>query len=190
MNRALAPFTPDRPTRLGRSNSLIDRRSLPVVLLLAAILTLSPSLTPEAGATGCYFVSGTVRIRGGVARTVTVVNPEAYSGIAVANVNSGQNVGNVVQTGDLAGSTGADKIQGPTKMAVSNYFGRIDALRGYSGNGPTSLRRVPIPSTVASTMSPGCRYVLEAEPTPAAVPVAITSPGSSVVRCEKKDTIS
>src|SRR4051794_24239089 len=52
----------------------------------------------------------------------------------------------------------------------------------------TGFEIVPIPSIVASTRSPGLRYVPEAEPTPLGVPVEITSPGSRVTKLDRKET--
>ena len=89
MDRTRTLFTPDRLTRLAGAHSLLGRRPLAAVLLLATALTFSPSLTPDADATGCYLVSGRVRINGGVARTRTVIDPEANGGVALSNAVGG-----------------------------------------------------------------------------------------------------
>ena len=58
---------------------------------------------------------------------------------------------------------------------------RPDTRRFSNRRLTTGFFSVPTPSTVTSTVSPGCNG-----PTPAGVPVAIRSPGSSVITCEMK----
>src|SRR5579871_711779 len=52
----------------------------------------------------------------------------------------------------------------------------------------TGLRRVPIPSIVASIASPDFRNVRVLAPTPCGVPVEMMSPGSSVTKLEMNAT--
>ena len=56
--------------------------------------------------------------------------------------------------------------------------------RAGSGAATNRLRSTPRPATSASTTSPACRKVSLPCPTPPGVPVAKTSPGSSVVSRE------
>src|SRR5690348_17433857 len=53
------------------------------------------------------------------------------------------------------------------------------------------LRICPMPSISVSTISPALRYSggLRAKPTPLGVPVAMISPGSSVMPCERMEII-
>lgn len=89
MNRNFTTSSPVPLTPLARVRELISQRRLPVLLLLAGALTMTPGPAQGAGVTGCYLVPSSVRISGGFAKNVTVVNPEANGGFAVANAPGG-----------------------------------------------------------------------------------------------------
>src|ERR1700682_3232579 len=61
----------------------------------------------------------------------------------------------------------------PAGATPRRQFYRSEMVRDYCGGGAcTGLRNTPIPATLTSTTSPAT-----SGPTPAGVPVAITSPG-------------
>lgn len=92
MNSTLSRLTLHRLASVNGMRSLLSGRRLPVLLLLAGALSFTPGLAHDAAATGgCYLIPGSLRISGGYARNVTVVNPEANGGVTVANAPGGDN---------------------------------------------------------------------------------------------------
>src|SRR6266704_2753612 len=73
----------------------------------------------------------------------------------------------------------------PSDCEVTYFIGTFGCLWHQAFAGCTGLDNTPIPSTVTSVVSPASKG-----PTPAGVPVAIKSPGSSVIIREIQRTIN
>src|SRR6202022_3907304 len=84
----------------------------------------------------------------------------------------------------LAGLKAGHNIRRSWRCNPRGQFYRSEMVTDYCvGGGGTGLRNTPIPATLTSTTSPAT-----SGPTPAGVPVAITSPGYRVIMREIQRT--
>ena len=86
-----------------------------------------------------------------------------------------------------ANDTPSSATVGPKRLRMPSRRSRLISPESAT----TGLDSTPRPSTSTSTTSPGLRNTggFRAKPTPGGVPVAITSPGSSVTVCDRNDTM-